>query len=338
MSKNGTDNLHTETIGIKGMSCQSCVKKVTTRLTSLKGVEHVDVSLLNDTALVKFNSQTISLDKIKSEIDALGYSTGAHKRAKRQLNRGAIVQGIVYALTPHIGCMAFIVGSIFAVTFLTEAFTPLLMNPYFFYYLLVLALAFATISSTYYLVKEGLLSMRGMKKKWKYLSTMYGSVVGVNLVLFMVVFPLLANLTMAPVAASPGAQLCTVRLAVEIPCPGHAPLITGELKKIDGVLGTQFSLPNTFDVNYECAKASLDKMLALDVFKEYKATVLVQPHITEVTSVSGTTGSTSTTIGVTTSSTWTRTSSVIEVNTITENNTTITTTNTTEIVNIGCGC
>ena len=62
-------------------------------------------------------------------------------------------------------------------------------------------------------------------------------------------------------------------LSVDIPCPGHAPLITGELNTIDGVLGVEFSFPNDFAVTYDSLKTSESEILGLEVFRTYKATV-----------------------------------------------------------------
>jgi len=186
------------------------------------------------------------------------------------------LSGLIYGIVPHIGCIAFILASIFGVTAATELFKPLLMNPYFFYILILLSFSFATISSVLYLRKNGLLSSSGMKRKWKYLSTMYGSTIGVNLLFFMVIFPLLANVSTAQpngiLAINNGLSL--IQLQVDIPCPGHASLITDELKKIDSVSGIQFSLPNVFNVTYDNSKTSKQQILELEVFKTYKATVL----------------------------------------------------------------
>ena len=41
--------------------------------------------------------------------------------------------GLLYGLIPHIGCIAFIIGSILGVTVLMQFFKPLLMNRYFFH-------------------------------------------------------------------------------------------------------------------------------------------------------------------------------------------------------------
>jgi len=188
-----------------------------------------------------------------------------------------IAQGVIYGLIPHIGCIAFIVGSILGVTVLVQFFKPLLMNPYFFYILILISLGFATLSSGLYLRKNGFLSFDGAKRKWKYLSTMYGSTLVVNLLLFMIIFPLMANVSLAsPVTGSIIANndLSSLKLSVDIPCSGHAPLISQELKAVSGVTSVQFSLPNTFDVKYDSTKTTKQQILSLDVFKTYKANVL----------------------------------------------------------------
>lgn len=293
-------------IDIKGMHCNSCVKLIESKISSLKGVDKIRVSLTENKAFVQFNPEVISLEKIKSEIQGLGYSINVNIETKpsdnstisndkaienspiinNKKNRN-ILQGIAYGLIPHIGCIAFIIGSIFGVTFLMEYFKPLLMNPYFFHILVLISLGFATLSSILYLRKNGLLSSAGMKRKWKYLTTMYGSTIGINLLLFLVIFPLLANVSVAQptsqsitgalvgVSGTPNNDgLSSLRLSVDIPCSGHAPLISQELKKIDGVMSIQFGFPNIFDVKYDSTKTSKQQILSLDVFKTYKATVL----------------------------------------------------------------
>jgi hypothetical protein len=200
-------------------------------------------------------------------------------------------QAILYGLIPHVGCIAFIIGSVLGVTVLTQLFKPLLMNKNFFYILILISLLLATISSVLYLRKTGFLSAEGIRKKWKYLSTMYGVTMGVNLLLFLVIFPLLANVSTVSAASSvptasppPGgaagvgsastASLASLTMKVAIPCSGHAPLISSELKTINGVQAVRFSLPNNFEVTYDPAKTSKDAILSLAVFKEYAPTVL----------------------------------------------------------------
>ena len=184
--------------------------------------------------------------------------------------KSSIKQGIIYGLVPHIGCIAFIIGSILGVTVLMNVFKPLLMNRYFFHWLFAIALGFATLSSFMYLRKNKMLSWEGVKKKRNYLAIMYGSTVGINLVLFLFIFPLLANVSLAGGVIYEGATN-SMTLSVEIPCPGHAPLISNELKTIPGVVDVKFSFPNDFDVTYVEGTSEQD-ILGLDVFGVYPAT------------------------------------------------------------------
>jgi len=64
-----------------------------------------------------------------------------------------------------------------------------------------------------------------------------------------------------------------VTLQVNIPCPGHAPLIIGELRTISGVEAVRFKFPNLFDVSYNSEKTSKEQMLSLEVFNTYKAII-----------------------------------------------------------------
>jgi len=186
-------DMREESIKIKGMHCKSCSEKIEARLSQLEGVEKARVSLVEEKAFVRFDRNKTNIDSIKKEIGIIGYETDL----KIQTNKTSIKQGIVYGLIPHIGCIAFIIGSVLGVTVLTQFFRPLLLNPYFFDYLIALSLGFATLSSFLYLRRNGLLSTVGAKRKWKYLSTMYGSTIGINLLLFLVIFPLLANVSFA---------------------------------------------------------------------------------------------------------------------------------------------
>ena len=274
--------MNQEIIKIKGMHCGSCVKLIESKLGLLDGIEEVKVILAKNQAEVKFNPNKISLEQIKSEISKLGYSTGNKEKKKGK----GFLQGLIYGLIPHIGCIAFIIGSILGVTVLMEFFKPLLMNRYFFHALIGISLGFATLSSGYYLNKNGLLSWFGIRRKWKYLSVMYGSTIGVNMLLFMLIFPLLANVSIGSSSITGAAigvegnenTYSLLKLKVDIPCSGHAPLISQELKTIKGVTGIKFSFPNYFDVTYNYAETSIQEMLALVVFDSYKATVVSEGY------------------------------------------------------------
>lgn len=194
-------------------------------------------------------------------------------KPKKERKSKTVLGGIAYGLIPHIGCILFIIGSILGVTILMRFFRPLLMNRYFFHYLLLIAIGFATFSSFLYLRKHKALSWKGIKKKKGYLIIMYGSTVGINLVLFLLIFPYLANIT-GNVSAAEITGSSILSIAVDIPCPGHAPLISNEVKTIEGVKGSEYSFPNKFDVYYDPSKTSEQQILSLEVFDEYPAELI----------------------------------------------------------------
>jgi hypothetical protein len=184
-----------------------------------------------------------------------------------------ILTGLMYGTIPHIGCIMFIIGAVLGVTVLMQFFKPLLMNRYFFHYLIGISVGFATLSSYFYLKKQNSLSLSGIKKRRGYLYVMYGSTIGINIVLFFFIFPYLANVT-GNVSALTLEESAYMKISVDIPCPGHAPLISSELATIEGVEGSKFSFPNDFEVYYDSSLTNPGEILSLEVFEEYAATVL----------------------------------------------------------------
>ena len=55
------------------MACSACSANIEKKLNTLKGVNSASVSLPGRSALIDFNPQVISLEKMKAEINALGY-------------------------------------------------------------------------------------------------------------------------------------------------------------------------------------------------------------------------------------------------------------------------
>lgn len=60
-------------IGIKGMTCSSCVSTVTKQVKNLDGVSNVEVSLLTEECTIEYNPETISIEQIKETIDDCGF-------------------------------------------------------------------------------------------------------------------------------------------------------------------------------------------------------------------------------------------------------------------------
>ena len=67
--RHGTSNLYT------GMTCQSCVKSVTSALSSLEGVKNVSVSLPNSSATINYDPTTINEDQLIEAIEDCGFDT-----------------------------------------------------------------------------------------------------------------------------------------------------------------------------------------------------------------------------------------------------------------------
>lgn len=294
---------------VRGMHCKSCESLIKMQLGRLKGVESVEASFPEEKVMVVFDSGLISEEVLKEELANLGYPLAGtsgkpeHDNSNSKPNENksevktTLMQGIIYGLVPHIGCIGFVVASILGVTVAANLFRPLLLNPLFFYGLIALSLGFATISSVYYLKRNGILSLQGVKRKKKYLGIMYGTTIAVSLLFLFVVFPFTANLNansfssptgnlvLANVLANNGStinssqtrdtqKLATLSLQVEIPCSGHASLISGDIKSIEGVVDVKFRPAKYFDVSFDAEKTSKEKILALEIFKTYKATVV----------------------------------------------------------------
>lgn len=62
-----------QTVPVIGMACSACSANIEKKLNTLKGVNSASVSLPGRSALVDFDPQVISLEKMKAEINALGY-------------------------------------------------------------------------------------------------------------------------------------------------------------------------------------------------------------------------------------------------------------------------
>lgn len=197
------------------------------------------------------------------------------------------LQGLLYGLIPHIGCIAFVVFTILGVTLASAILKKFLLNNYFFYGLVALSFTLATISATLYLKKNGILSLQGAKRKLGYLSILYGTTLVINLLMFFVVFPAVANVDLprgqatTPTGAfagvpagSPVGSVEQLTLKVDIPCSGHAPLVKDELNNLAGIKSVKFRFPNYFDVSYDSASTSKEQILSLGIFDDFKAEVV----------------------------------------------------------------
>jgi copper chaperone CopZ len=249
------------TIPVYGMTCTTCKNKIETGLEKIKGIKKAEASPKKNKVIVYYDNNT-NQKEIKEKIEKIGYSTKKENATRK---------GIIYGLIPHAGCIAFILASIVGASFFMNLFRPLLMSSYFFYALIIISFVFATISAMIYLNKNKLLNMNGIKRQKKYLITLYSTTIIINLALFLVIFPLTANLASARTSTATE-DSATLQLSVIIPCAGHAPLIINEVNQVDGVQEVRYNFPARFTVKYDDTITSPEKILQAPIFQEFPAT------------------------------------------------------------------
>ena len=67
----------TQALGVKGMTCASCVRRVEKSLTRVAGVREASVNLATERATVVYDPATVSPEQLKKAIEQAGY--GAHE-------------------------------------------------------------------------------------------------------------------------------------------------------------------------------------------------------------------------------------------------------------------
>lgn len=180
--------------------------------------------------------------------------------------------GILYSLIPHALCIAFIIFSAIGAVSLTTFVKKILIIPNFFIFLIIFSLILATISALIYLRKTKCLHFSGIKKKRKYLIILYLTMVIVNIFMFFVAFPVIANINSNKVDSR--VYSSEIILITEIPCSGHSFLIIDEIKKENGIGSVAFKNPNIFKIKYNPDIISLDKIKSLKIFESFQMKVL----------------------------------------------------------------
>ena len=181
--------------------------------------------------------------------------------------------GIFYSLIPHAFCIAFIIFSAIGAVSLTTFVKKILIIPNFFIFLIIFSVILATISALIYLRKAKYLCISGIKKKWKYLTILYSVMLIVNLFMFFVAFPAIANIN-SNTKINQEIYSKELTLSTQIPCSGHAPLIIDKLKKDAGIGTVVFKNPDTFKIKYNPNITSPDKIKSLKIFETFQVKIL----------------------------------------------------------------
>ncbi len=202
-------------------------------------------------------------------------------------NRKGFLNGILFGLTAHSFCILFIILTALSASTLTAIVRPLFMSRYFFHALVLMAIVFATLSAVIYLKKNSLLSFAGIKEKRSYLLILYSTTITINLLFFIIIFPIAANVSggsslKKAVSSSfiKSAQLPLngeegfLILQTDIPCSGHAYLVFSDLNDFPGVNDINFRFPNIFEITYDKEITTTDNIMSVDVFQEYETTII----------------------------------------------------------------
>ncbi len=108
-------------------------------------------------------------------------------------DRKGFLWGILYGLVPHTFCILFVILSVVGATSGAVFFKKFLFVPHLFQYLLVLSFILATISAVLYLKRNGIMTAKGIQRKWKYLTILYSTTIIVNLLFVYWILPAAAD-------------------------------------------------------------------------------------------------------------------------------------------------
>jgi len=261
-TKTKQKKLQTKTINVYGMTCKACQDKIELTLLKINEVKNVSANPKKNEVKIEYEGN-LNIKEVNEKLKNLGYTTKKTNATK---------QGLLYGLIPHAGCIFFIIASIIGATFFMNLFKPLLMNAYFFYALIAISLVFATISAIIYLRNNKLLNVQGIKRQKKYLVTLYSTTIIINLILFLLIFPLTANFASAR-SSTANEFSKTLELEVIIPCSGHASLIINELNQEQGVQETKYTFPYKFMIKYDEDLTNPEQILEAEIFKEFPGTI-----------------------------------------------------------------
>jgi len=63
-----------KTVKVSGMTCNHCKTNVQNNLSSIEGIENIDIDL--DSGKVKMTGDDIDLSAVKSKVESIGYEYG----------------------------------------------------------------------------------------------------------------------------------------------------------------------------------------------------------------------------------------------------------------------
>ena len=97
------ENWITETIFVKGMFCANCERRVQEALLSLPGVRSASASFAEETVTVTYDEKSVSKDRLRAEIEKLGYETVSDSSRYIQTASVLIILLALYVIANHLG-------------------------------------------------------------------------------------------------------------------------------------------------------------------------------------------------------------------------------------------
>lgn len=80
--------MQTTRLNVTGMTCGSCVARVTRALEKVDGVDHVGVTLATGETTVRFDEQVTSMDELQAAVRNAGYDIQPVQAAKPRSTGG----------------------------------------------------------------------------------------------------------------------------------------------------------------------------------------------------------------------------------------------------------
>lgn len=183
-------------------------------------------------------------------------------------NKG-ITKGFLYGIIPHSFCILFIFFSIIGATGASLFAKRILLIPNLFLILIITSLSFATLSAFIYLKKNDCCSLKKIKYRWKYITTLYTITVLTNLIFIFFIFPVVVNAQTIKTTNINDNESSIIYVDVNIPCTGHAPIIIDEIRKNQGINYTRFKMPSTFEISFDPKQISIKDIKSLEIFKTF---------------------------------------------------------------------
>lgn len=94
------------TINIVGMTCQSCVQAIEGKISKVKGVAGIKVSLEKNNALMEYNSFTISAQKVCQEIEAMGFDASLARSGWQAKRNPSFTESLVKIQVKGMTCQS----------------------------------------------------------------------------------------------------------------------------------------------------------------------------------------------------------------------------------------